>query len=513
MNFEESFREIGIADFFRKNLHMLGYSGKIKSLTTVIHEYVSNSLDACEEAGILPDIYVRISRASSRTDHYTVLVRDNGPGVPVDYLHRVFGKMLTGTKFHRYIQSRGQQGIGAVGAILYSQITAGKPVKILSSVGDGYIHTLIMEINIKENKSHIYELATEEGEARGISIEAEYKNVLYTRTEQGVFEYLKRTAVANPHLKLTLEEPDGNIVEFPRTSSELPPPPKEIKPHPLGLSADDLREFAKKTSARTLKQFLIEEFSRISPAKAEETIKLSGINPNKKPEYLSHEEAEKIANAFSKIKFMAPSTDCLIPIGSERIYESLVEIVNPEFCVTANRKPCIYRGGVPFQVEAGIAYGGSAGRSTSGGRRLEVMRFANRAPLLFDAGGCVITEAVSSIHWQRYNLKDITEHPITIFINVISPHIPYTSTGKQAISNEQELFDEIRNALMEVGRKLARYLTGKKREAERKLKKDIFMRYIDEISISLEEITGENRKIISQALEKIVKKRLDIDAG
>ena len=119
--FDNEYREASVSEFFRKNLHMLGYSGAIKSFTTIIHEYITNSIDACEEGGILPQIKIGIKSLPNKA--YEISVEDNGIGIPMEYIPKVFGKMLAGTKFHRFVQSRGQQGIGAVGAILYGQMT------------------------------------------------------------------------------------------------------------------------------------------------------------------------------------------------------------------------------------------------------------------------------------------------------------------------------------------------------------------------------------------------------
>ena len=95
------FKEHSVADFFKKNKQMLGLSGKQRSLTTIIHELVTNSLDACEEAGILPEIEVKLSEIGS--EYYEIAVKDNGPGIPEDKIASALGKLLAGTKFHRLV--------------------------------------------------------------------------------------------------------------------------------------------------------------------------------------------------------------------------------------------------------------------------------------------------------------------------------------------------------------------------------------------------------------------------
>ena len=123
-------RDISVSEFFAKNRHLLGFDNPRKALLTTVKEAVDNSLDACEEAGILPEIWVHIEPTGN--DRFKVGVQDNGPGIVKKQIPLIFGKLLYGSKFHRLRQSRGQQGIGISAAGMYGVQTTGKPVKIIS---------------------------------------------------------------------------------------------------------------------------------------------------------------------------------------------------------------------------------------------------------------------------------------------------------------------------------------------------------------------------------------------
>ncbi|MBS3068775.1 DNA topoisomerase VI subunit B [Candidatus Micrarchaeota archaeon] len=488
------FKEHSVAEFFKKNKQMLGFSGKTRSLTTIVHEYVTNSLDACEEAGMLADITVKIDEIEK--EKYRVSIQDNGPGIPKKHIGKALGQMLAGTKFHRYMQQRGQQGIGASGCTMYAQITTGKPIKAVSFYDKKKISCEVA-VDLKTNSPRVENLIEEEtdGSKSGIMVEGEFADVKYDKSSFGVFEYIKRTAMANPHAQFTLVEPDGQSVTFPRSIGEVPKKAHAVLPHPLGIATNDLLDLAHRDGENSkIGTFLQNGFSRISAAKVKELKDmLPAVDFEKPPKELGWADAEALVKAFAQVKWIAPETDSVIPIGREQIEKSLQSILAPQFLAVTERPVKIYKGGVPFAVEVAIAYGGHAGRQVAERHAGDVMRFANRVPLLFDSSGCTISEAAKEVDWKRYNIKNFEEEPITLFINLASVYVPYTSAGKQAISNEEDVFAEIKYAVMDAARDLQRYLSGITRERDRKERRKAILRYVGQFSKDVVDLAGEGK--------------------
>lgn len=539
------FRSMSVSEFFRKNAAMLGYTGRIRSLTTIVHEGVTNAIDAGEECGKLPNVYIRIENLGDG-GRYRITIEDNASGIPEKYIPEVFGKMLAGSKAHRNMQSRGQQGLGISGAVLFCQTSSGKPVRVISSTGEKGIIAEVM-IDVEKNKGKVSK--KEEFDPKGwmgTRVEMEAKGVSYNRSKYGAFNYLRLTSLANPHVQIELIEPDGTKVLFERVTEELPKPPKEVKPHPYGITADDLLRLAREKGGerKSLKTILVKELSRFSDKRVRELKEkmalillsrkletqiedldkyLSEIQDEeekrrikkiysgflsqaakilrKEARYLNWEEADLIVNAFSRMKLLAPPTEGLSPIGEENISRTMKAVLNPEFVACVTRPPKTYRGGIPFQVEVGIAYGGQVDEEG-----IEVFRFANRTPLLFDRGGCAITEAVKSIDWKRYGI-DPNKDKVALLVNIVSVHIPYTSTGKQAIADVPEISKEIRLAVMEVARKLMRYVRRKKREMEKEAKMKALLKYVPEVAKAMSRLTGASEEEIETELSELISKK------
>ncbi|MDD3178361.1 MAG: DNA topoisomerase VI subunit B [Candidatus ainarchaeum sp.] len=528
------FKENSVADFFKKNRQMLGLYGKQRTLTTIIHEIVTNSLDACEEAGILPEIEVKLSEISE--EYFEISVIDNGPGIPENKIGSALGKLLAGTKFHRLVQTRGQQGIGVSGIILFSQITTGKPTKVISGTTTGKTVSLEISIDSKTNSPKITEKIYLDKKFRGLAIKSKFKEIQYKKGQNSVDEYLRRTAISNPHATIKFEDPSGEITLYPRSVKKLPKIPKQVKPHPRGVTVDEMLSLARYSPARKVSSYLLITYDRFGQTAVDNVAKLVHFDLNKDPKKLTWDEAEEIVKAIKQTKFIAPNTENLVPIGEPFIEKSLKSVIDPEFCFVNTRKPSVYKGGYAFQVEVGLAYGGQAGRLVSlnsakvskkkkeeaeeaseNGETIrevrvsEIIRYSNKAPLLFDAGGCVITKTVSSIDWKRYGISNIDSAPISIFVNLISVHIPYTSAGKSAIADEEEIVTDLKLALQDVARRLGKFLIDKKRDAEKKEKRKVFSRYSPYVVEAIVHTVGGDPKILQKNLDKMVLEKLKMD--
>jgi len=494
-------KEISVAEFFEKNRHLLGYDNPTKALLTVIKECVDNSIDACEEVGILPDIKVSIKQVGE--NRFRVRVEDNGPGIVEEKLPLAFGKLLYGSKFHRLRQARGTQGIGVSGAILYSQLTSGKPVKIVSSIGKT-ITELELMIDVIKNQPHLVSSKKMKNPEKwhGIKIGMELLG-RYIEKGQSALEYLKETAIMNPYARIIYNGPNGKTT-FSRAAKEMPRLPKEIKPHPYGVELGILRRMAKITKEKNIKKFLRKEFSRIGQTSANQIFKLAKIDPKKKPMNLDHEDIVKLHKAMQTIKLIAPPTDCLSQLGESLIERGLKKELDAEYFVAISRPPSVYRGR-PFAVEVGLAYGGNLNPH----KRAKLFRFANKVPLMYHQGDCAITKAVQEIDWRRYGIQQSSGYlpigPLAVLVHFISVWVPFTSEGKQAIASYPQIKKEIKLALQDAGRKLRIYISRKRRRHEIQMRQSLFEKYIPEVAIALSKISEVPQEKIKSSLEKLLK--------
>ncbi|MEM3049897.1 MAG: DNA topoisomerase VI subunit B [Thermoplasmata archaeon] len=500
-------KEISVSEFFEKNKQILGFDSLTRALITTVKEAVDNSLDACEDAGVLPDITVKVEKVEN--NEYRVTVEDNGPGIVKKQVPNVFARLLYGSRFHTRAQRRGQQGIGVSAVVMYGQLTTGKPAKVRSKISDedvAYECELILDT--KKNKPDIIsEDFVIWDRPHGTSFQVHVKGK-YITGKQSIFEYLKGVAIVNPHARITFVPPEGNTVVFERASDQVPPPTKEIKPHPEGVELGELLSMAKYTESLRMTSFLNTEFSRISYRVAREICELAGVPPEQKPQDLTLEQAGAILEAIKKVKIMAPETDCLSPIGETLIRKGLKNVLGDlkaEFYAPpVTREPKVYAGN-PFIVEVGIVYGGQLNKEEP----VQILRFANRVPLMYQQGACAITQAIEAVDWRRYGLEQrggqgIPFGPAIILVHVASTKIPFTSESKEAIANVPEIREEIELALKACARRLKTHLNKAAKRSKARVKFEIVQDIIPMIAEKSAKIVGKPVPKLAGTITKIM---------
>ena len=509
-------KQISISEFFEKNKHFLGFDTLQRSIITAVKEAVDNSLDACEEARILPEINVEIKRMKG--DRLRLITQDNGPGIPREDIENVFGKFLLGSRFHAIRQTRGQQGIGITGVVMYSQLTAGSKTKVVSKiVKDSSAVFVELGIDTRRNRAiksgetrDIWlDEKTKESISHGLRVECEMR-AKYQRGRQSVHQYLRMTSIVNPHasISLVVRDRDGSIIEegdWQRTTERLPREVSEIRPHPHGIQLGSLQRMLKESEERKMTSFLRHNFSGVSMRAAREILAAAGLDEGRSPKRISADDAQGMVSAFRKVKLLSPPTDCLSPIEDLLIKKGLSKAIDSRFASTITRGPKVTQGN-PFQIEVGLVFGGNL----SADGPIEVLRFANRVPLMYQQGGCLLTKGLEAVDWKRYGLdhpggKGIPKGPAAVLIHLASTNVQFTSEAKEAVSDNEEVFEEIRLAMLEVGRGLKGHL---KKSSQRKKAREKF----ELINIILPEISKKSSELLSREepdLAPIITKIMD----
>jgi DNA topoisomerase VI subunit B len=531
-------REISVSEFFTKNRHLLGFDNPRKALLTCVKEAVDNALDAAEEAGILPDVVVTLeviatngtTPPASQATRFRVTVSDNGPGIVRQQIPPIFAKLLYGSKFHRLRMSRGQQGIGISAAGMYAQLTTGKPVQIISRTGArAAAHFFEVQIDTKKNEPRIFESKKIDWEhPRGTQVTLEIEG-RYQKGRASVDEYVEQVAIANPHVRLAYHAPDGETREYPRTIQELPPQPKEIKPHPYGIELGVLLRMLQDTKSHSLAGFLAGDFSRVSSVVAQEICKSAKLSPDARPRSIHGEDAEALYKAIQTTKIMAPPSNCISPIGEKAILHGLYKQIKGEFYTAVTRPPSVYRGN-PFIIEAGLAFGRGLDQAAVATEAVavplaegeeqkdddelaRVIRYANRVPLLYQQSACATFKAALETAWKNYGVTQsrgaLPAGPMVIFVHMASVWVPFTSESKEAIADYDEIRKDIKLALQECGRRLGVFLRRRERAKSEFRRRNIFELYIEEVVEACARLKGGKlpKEKLKAQLQKIAAKR------
>ncbi len=468
------------AEYFSKNLQQVGFSSPLKAVLTTLKEALDNSLDACEQGGILPEIEVQIKKvgtgSSKNTDLIKITVEDNGPGIEPDDLAKVFGEYLASSKFGRGQCSRGQQGIGISAATTWAQLTNAKGAFVMSKTASmrkalkGQV-----DVDIKTNSGVLKNKETVDWDKKsGVQVEFTIDGRIQLNGDGGLITYLEGTVLVNPHLNLRYKLLDNDWVSVERVSTTVPEIPTATLPHPHTFKLGEFITHATLYGKVTLDKFLKTGFSRVSDQSLKDFVAkgLPKALLSKPLTALKNEDFKKVFQAIQDTELMAPSTKSVLTVGEEALSKSIGRLGEVDFFSVVARKPiiCDFK---PVVVEVALAR--FKNRNLEADEPVQLLRFANRVPLQFDKSGCAITWAIESVNWKSYGLQQpkgsLPIGQYVFAVSLVSPFIKFKNASKETIDASEELVEEIRRALMQAGQKLSRHIKKEFKEAdlERKL--------------------------------------------
>ncbi|MGQ0639071.1 MAG: DNA topoisomerase VI subunit B [Nitrososphaerota archaeon] len=606
---KETFSQISPSEFFYRNRDLAGFSNPTRSLYTSVREFAENALDACDQRGILPDIYLSIKAVDPEQPdpkQYILTVKDNGPGIESKHVSLAFGTVLYGSKFGLK-QARGMFGLGATMAILYGQITTNKPVTVKSNTDGKMQDEFVILLDIQKNKPIILKHTTKESTKIGLSVSIVLEGD-YSKAGTKIRDYVSQTSLITPYASITFEDPAGEKFHYPRIVKEMPPPPTIIRPHPHGIDVETIRrmivdthyqiptvdnkmitkvrselglqkknlnpggildraqkrwsnlsrpirtviammsflnldfdglskiriddldiankkftywnfgesqshvieldpespyykQLANTVQGDTLHSFLTKRFQRVGPTTADKFAEFAKFKPEKRIGSMTNEELVRLSDALQKFEeFLSPDPSCLAPLGEEPLSKGIMKFFNPEFAAVIQRSASAYSG-FPFIVEMGIAYGGDI--SPKG---IQVYRFANRIPLLYDEGSDVVLKVVNELDWTRYKVKG--ETPLVIVSHTCSTRIPYKTVGKENVADRPELERELKNALQYLARKLAVHMSRQGMADMAKKRANLYSKYIPLIAQFATELSEKKKE---PNYKQLIKKGSEIE--
>ena len=503
------------AEYFAKNLQQVGFSSPLKAVLTTLKEAVDNSLDACEQHEILPELEIEVTKvgtgSTKNTDLIKIVVEDNGPGIETEDLAKVFGEYLASSKFGRGQCSRGQQGIGISAATTWAQMTNAKGVQVISKTKNmRKAISAQVDVDIKTNTGILRNKEMIDWKkTNGVRVEFLMDGRIQLNGDGGLLTYIEGTVLLNPHVTVRYKLGDVDWVKTDRVSNLSPEIPEATLPHPHTFKLGEFITHSTLYGKITLSKFLKTGFSRISDQAISDFVK-NGLPKSllEKPiTSLNEEDFKKVFQAVQATQLMSPSTKSVLTVGEEALSKSINRLGQVDFFSVVTRKPtiCDFK---PVVVEVALARFVNRGEAD---QPVQLLRFANRVPLQFDKSGCAITWAIESVNWKSYGLAQPKDSlplgPYVFAVSVVSPFIKFKNASKETIDASDELVEEIRRALMQAGQKLSRHIKHEMKEAdlERKLAHiEQFGPILVEKLVSIAGANESRRKKAEEGLKKIL---------
>ncbi|MBC7385842.1 MAG: DNA topoisomerase VI subunit B [Cryobacterium sp.] len=483
------------AEYFSKNLQQVGFSSQVKAVLTTLKEAVDNSLDACEEHGILPEIEIWVEKMGAgslkNSDKIRVRVSDNGPGIDPEDVPKVFGEYLASSKFGRGRCSRGQQGIGISAATTWAQLTNASGARVTTKTkAMRKAFSALVEVDIKNNKGVLKEKETLDWDrSNGTNVEFIIDGRIQLNGEAGILNYLTGTVLVNPHLTLhhnlpcgASEDGGGRALErisIPRVTDTMPEIPEATEPHLHTMKLGEFIAHSHLYGRVKVDAWLKRGFSRVNEGTIKDLI-ATGLKRNffdKNVDQLNEVEFKDLYTKIQNTTLIAPSTKSVLMIGEEALAKSIQRVGKVDFFSVVSRKPtiCDFK---PVEVEIAIAR--LLDRAGENDAPIQVLRFANRVPLQFDKAACAVTQAIQTVNWRAYGLGQPKESlplgPYIMAVSIVSPFIKFKNASKETIDASDELVEEIRRTLIQAGQRLSKYIKKELRANDLEEK----LRYIEQ---------------------------------
>jgi len=501
------FLELGVPEHFQRHKQLAGLDNPAKAGYTTIRELVENALDGCELLrNCRPEIEIS---AENMGPYYRIIVKDNGYGVPDEQIPKAFAKIFYGSKFENR-QQRGTMGLGGKIVLMYGYLSTTKPYRIISALPNSKkIYVYDLGIDLHKNEPIIFKRfdVPNDKDWHGTVIRL-YSKINLTRINK-IKEYLKLTAMAMPYVGLTLTV-DGKVVFRHVGNQNIPVPEraKTVKPHPHGIDTHDLQKLIAEYKERirneeklTLENFLIHAFQNVGPLTAKKFLKHANLNGDMKIDELSHKDLMTLVDKLNDFDgFIAPSSDCLSILTEENIVAGLKEMYEPEFVTYVKRKG-VY-GGHAFIIELAAAIGGKI-EPPKNEYCFNVIRFANKIPLLYDQYNCALYKNIMNINFKNYGIEPFEK--LAFIVHMCSTKIPYKTEGKEYVSADyEEINKTILLAAQEALRKVKEYLNNKRRMVEQTQRMNRFLLYIPYIAKNLSALTGYKQNDLEHMFKKVL---------
>lgn len=436
----------------------------------------------------------KAAATKSRRVFYRLTCKDNGSGMPCDDIPNMLGRVLSSTKYNSVMQTRGKFGLGAKMVLIWSQMRVAQPMEVRSSIaGQNFISFHRFNIDLHKNAPVVREHKKLQnpdnwtGTEISVTIEGNFGSY-----KQKLLKYLKLIAIITPYASFDFryvaeDEKNSFFHSYTRRTDRMPDPPREAKHHPSDVDLELLKKKIAGSSHKKLSKFLSGEFSNITASLAGRLVtELGGAdgarakgkgNIDISPKQMTDTQLLRLHQFMQQVRFADPDGKDLSAAGEYNLRLGVMKELNPDMVAT-HEGSAVALEGHAFIVEAAVSIGGKDPAIEQ--NQLNVFRFANRIPLLFEQGNDVITKTANAMKWSRYKIG--LEQGVGVFVSIVSTKIPFKGTSKEYIGDNDKISGAVKKALEQCASQLRTKLAKREEAKQQGEKRKNLELYIPDVS-------------------------------